>query len=147
MVGDEKMDLIDKNSTILLFDYLTSNKIINSSKDYILELAAGNGRITESVLCKLFNNIDVLEQSKNLALNLKKIKFKNVNIKTILINNVQSFYFERKYDVIFARWLFGNLTDSDALSFLLKCKLNLAKNGVIIIKDNINEKKQFILEN
>ena len=62
MVGDEKMDLIDKNSTILLFDYLTSNKIINSSKDYILELAAGNGRITESVLCKLFNNIDVLEQ-------------------------------------------------------------------------------------
>ena len=140
MVGNKEMDLIDKNSTLKLFNYLNSKKIINIPGDYIFELAAGNGRVTESILCKLFSKIDVLEQSDKLASNIQILQKDNKNIKTIYVKNVENFYFRRKYNIIFAERLFGNLTDSDVLSVLLKCKFNLEENGIIIIKDNINKK-------
>ena len=91
MVGNKEMDLIDKKSTLKLFNYLNSEKIINIQEDYIFELAAGNGRVTESILCKLFNNIDVLEQSEKLASNIQIRQNNNKNIIAIKLKILKVF--------------------------------------------------------
>ena len=133
------MNLSDKNSTKELFNFLTSKKLINPKEDYIFEIAAGNGRIIKDILCELFSKIDVLEPSQALASYIEKMKDSNPNIKPIYITSVENFYFERKYNILFAGWLVGNLTDANALSFLIKCRTNIHENGIFIIKDNLNE--------
>ena len=140
MVGTEYMDSIDKIDTKnLIINLFKDNKI--SEEDYIFDVAAGYGRVTRDIFCEYFKNIDVLEPSKALASCLEVLKNAYPMIKNIYVTSVDQFCFERKYNIIFASWLFGNITDTIALQFLVKCKLNLYKNGIIIIKDNIGEIK------
>lgn len=43
----------------------------------------------------------------------------------------------RKYDVIWAQWVLGHLTDDDLVAFFRRCIDGLSRNGVIVIKENV----------
>lgn len=42
-----------------------------------------------------------------------------------------------RYDVIWCQWVLGHLTDEDFLAFFRRCKLGLAQNGIIVVKENV----------
>ena len=135
MVGDAEMDTIDTEGTKYIIDYLSSHQIINIKEDYILEVAAGIGRVTH-ILCQRFTKIDVLEPYN--AKEIRILKETNSQIKKIYEATAEKFEFSKKYNVLFGSWLFGNLTDIDAVIFLIKCQKNIEANGIFIIKENIN---------
>ena len=43
----------------------------------------------------------------------------------------------KRYDVIWCQWVLGQLSDDDLVSFFKRCKLGLANNGIIIVKENV----------
>ena len=83
----------------------------------------------------MVSKIDILEPYYKSE--IKVMKQSNPQIKEIYNTTAENFDFKKKYNVIFGSWLFGNLTDKNAVKFLIKCKANLEANGVFIIKENI----------
>jgi protein N-terminal methyltransferase len=41
-----------------------------------------------------------------------------------------------RYDVIWVQWVLGHLPDDDFVAFFKRCKLGLAPNGFICVKEN-----------
>ena len=44
------------------------------------------------------------------------------------------------YDVIWCQWVVGQLRDEHLVKFFTRCKDGIAENGLIVLKDNINDK-------
>lgn len=40
------------------------------------------------------------------------------------------------YDLVWAQWVLGHLTDTDFVGLLSRCRLALRPNGVVVVKDN-----------
>jgi len=133
----ELIDADEKGTQQLLLDLKAQNLIHDD--DYLMELAAGVGRITKNILVKWFSKIDTLEPSKVLADKIVALKKNYKQIKKIYVTTGEDFKFERKYNVIFATWLFGNINDYHALKLLIKCRENLDDNGIFVLKENISE--------
>ena len=149
LVGNEQLKLVDEKSTTEILNLLKNSAMQNNKTtqlNYLLELAVGAGRLT-NIFVKYFNEIDLLEPSKEVfEESLNDLKSKHAIIKNIYFFKAEEFIFEKKYDVIFASWLIGNMSDIKLLKFLIECRLNLTENGIIIFKDNVcdNGKHSFI---
>jgi protein N-terminal methyltransferase len=138
VAGNQKLRDIDEKNINILLDELEKKKLINPKNDYLFELAAGVGRITKNIFVKRFGKIDALEPAKPLADQLTKLK-KDINqIKNVYVMKAEDFKYDKKYNVVFASWFLENLTDSNALKFLIDTRKQLEKNGVIILKENIS---------
>ena len=138
------MDLVDQSSTTSLLKYLEFKKYFDPKRSRIFEFAAGIGRATKN-LCNWCDSIDVLEPYENFSNEIEKMKLSMPKIANIYKNTVEDFEFEfgKKYDMLFAGWLLGNLTDMEILKFLKKYKSTLTPNGIFIIKDNFADSNTF----
>lgn len=52
------------------------------------------------------------------------------------VNGLQQFDFQERYDCVWVQWVFSQLNDEDAVTFLKKAKASLNEGGVIILKEN-----------
>jgi protein N-terminal methyltransferase len=41
------------------------------------------------------------------------------------------------YDLVWAQWVLGHLTDNDVVSLLGRCRASLRPNGAVVVKDNV----------
>lgn len=57
------------------------------------------------------------------------------------MKGLQEFEFEHKYDVVWVQWVLCYLTDEDLLSFLAKCRANLADpaKSMLFVKENVHD--------
>lgn len=136
--SDKNLRNTDVNSTITLIDGLIEDKILKN-KESVFEFAAGTGRVTEGVLTKYFNHIDVLEISTKLSEYLKILsKNKDLKIKTVYNVKAEGFKFEQKYDMIYGQGFLESLSDIEVLKHFINMRNNLNNEGIIIIKENIS---------
>lgn len=137
-----EIDLIDSCATI-------KNLIIkeNISTNYAIDCAAGIGRVSEQILTKYFTNIDLLEQDKKFIEFCQKNFAQNPQVKNIFCDSLQNFQFNSLYDTFWIQWGLENLDEKDSINFLIKCKNNLTKNGVIILKENISPEEYIDIDN
>ena len=133
--GFENLHLPDVKCSCELLNGLISTKQLNPGRS--LDCAAGIGRVTEFVLCNYFNEIDLVEKDKKF-IDKCKVKFSgNKKIKNIYLSPLESFKFEKKYDLIWIQWCLENLEDEDLEPFLNKCYNHLNNDGLIIVKENL----------
>ena len=143
--GFENSHLPDVKCSCELLNGLILSKQLNPGTS--LDCGAGIGRVTEYVLCNFFKEIDLVEKDKKF-IEKCKIKFKgNDKIKNIYMSPLESFKFEKNYDLIWVQWCLENLEDEDLEPFLNKCYEHLNDNGIIIVKENLynfdeDEKKE-----
>jgi len=106
-------------------------------KDRGLDCGAGIGRITRNLLKRHLEAVDLVEQNKN---------FIEAAVKYVGDDHQGEFFHcglqdfvpkEGAYDVIWCQWVTGQLTDPHFVEFLKRCSKGLAKNGVIVWKENL----------
>ena len=133
--GFENSHLPDVKCSCELLNGLILSKQLNPGSS--LDCGAGIGRVTENVLCNFFKEIDLVEKDKKF-IDKCKIKFSGNNkIRKIYMCPLESFEFEKKYDLIWVQWCLENLEDEDLEPFLRKCYDNLNDDGIIIVKENL----------
>ena len=133
--GFESSHLPDVKCSCELLNGLILSKQLNPGSS--LDCGAGIGRVTEYVLCNFFKEIDLVERDKKF-IDKCKIKFSSNNkIRKIYMSSLETFKFEKKYDLIWVQWCLENLEDEDLEPFLKKCYENLNDDGIIIVKENL----------
>ena len=133
--GFENSQLPDVKCSCELLNGLILTKQLNPGS--CLDCGAGIGRVTEYVLSNFFKEIDLVERDKKFIEKCKTKFSGNSKIKNIYMSPLESFKFERKYDLIWIQWCLENLEDEDLEPFLNKCYTHLNDDGLIIVKENL----------
>lgn len=111
-----------------------------------LDGGAGIGRLTERILAKHFDKIDVIEL---VPLYIEKLKEKMQPYAGVLDHVVQSGLQDatlpvgEKYDLIVLNWVIQYLTDDHVVELFQKCRNALSERGVIFVKENMPEGNWF----
>ena len=133
--GFENSHLPDVKCSCELLNGLILSKQLTPGN--ALDCGAGIGRVTEYVLSNFFKEIDLVEKDKKF-IEKCKVKFSGNNkIKNIYSSPLESFKFEKKYDLIWIQWCLENLEDEDLEPFINKCYNHLNEDGIIIVKENL----------
>lgn len=112
-----------------------------------IDCGAGIGRVAKHLLCPLFEQVDLVEQSSHFVETAKQT-IKHPHMRNFYTVGLQSFFqppITVKYDVIWIQWVMSQLTDIDFISFLQRCKQALNPGGYVVAKEN-TAKKGFILD-
>ncbi|KAK7094851.1 N-terminal Xaa-Pro-Lys N-methyltransferase 1-like [Littorina saxatilis] len=106
-----------------------------------LDCGAGIGRITKRLLLPMFETVDMVELSQKFCDAAREFIGKDSSrVDRIKCCGLQDFTPEPgRYDVIWCQWVLSHLRDDDLVAFLRRCQMGLAKNGVIIVKENIGQ--------
>ena len=112
-------------------DLVTSQQLLKifatriSGFDRAIDMGAGIGRVTHSLLMPNFKTVDVLEPSK---VQLDKTReLYGTKISNYYNLGMQDFNFEHKYDCIWFQWVLMYLTDTDLVSVLKKSRDSLVE--------------------
>jgi len=135
MDGFESVNDFDVADSCKILENLITTKQIEPN--YIIDCAAGIGRVSQYVLTKYFSQIDIFERDQKFVNYCKNNFAQNSKIKEISCNSLQDFQFNKLYDVIWVQWCLQDLQDDDLAAFLIRCKNSLTTSGVIIVKENI----------
>mmetsp|Transcript_40794 Transcript_40794/g.66154 ORF Transcript_40794/g.66154 Transcript_40794/m.66154 type:complete len:240 (+) Transcript_40794:23-742(+) len=107
------------------------------------DCGAGIGRITKHMLSKRFSHVDVVESDARF---LEKAKEELTDSKAqhrFILEGLQSWVPEpQTYDLIWAQWVLGHLTDDDLIAFLKRCKTGLKPDGWIVLKENTSKQER-----
>ncbi|KAH7203556.1 alpha-N-methyltransferase NTM1 [Fusarium oxysporum] len=103
----------------------------------VLEGGAGIGRITEGLLLKLADQVDVVEPV---------VKFTETLRGKPGVGEIHNVGLEKwepsegaVYDLIWIQWCIGHLNDEELVQFLERCKSVLEKeHGLIVFKENLS---------
>lgn len=112
---------------------------------YAADCGAGIGRISKHLLLHTFEKVDLVEQSSSFLDKAKEyIGSKLISkVGSFMPVSLQDFVPEpNKYDIIWAQWVLGHLTDAHFVRFLEDCTKGLKPNGMIIVKENITSSGQ-----
>lgn len=108
------------------------------SRRVALDCGAGIGRVTKHLLIPLYQTVDVVEQDTKFASTIKEYVADAAKLGTVFNMGLQQFTpAAQKYDLIWSQWVLGHLTDDDLVAFFKRCILGLARNGVMVIKENV----------
>ena len=109
--GFENSHLPDVKCSCELLNGLILSKQLTPGN--ALDCGAGIGRVTEYVLSNFFKEIDLVEKDKKF-IEKCKVKFSGNNkIKNIYSSPLESFKFEKKYDLIWIQWCLENLEEKE----------------------------------
>ncbi|KAJ9131651.1 Alpha N-terminal protein methyltransferase 1 [Pleurostoma richardsiae] len=101
-----------------------------------LEGGAGIGRITEGLLLKVAEEVDVIEPVAKFTEALRE----KGSVRSIFNVGLERWRPDEgaKYDLIWVQWCVGHLTDEQLVRFLKTCKGVLQPDGLIIVKENLS---------
>ena len=110
-----------------------------------LDVAAGIGRVSGATLLTLCDRVDVqdgcgpfIDQAR------KDLAWAGPRVERFITETMQEFHPEGgRYDLVWIQWCIGSLTDDDLVEFLKRIRASLADGGVIVIKDNVVDTKDF----
>ncbi|XP_023209798.1 N-terminal Xaa-Pro-Lys N-methyltransferase 1-B-like isoform X2 [Centruroides sculpturatus] len=114
-----------------------------------IDCGAGIGRITKHFLLKIFDIVDMVEQSQRFLDHAREYIGSEANrVDKLICCGLQDFVPEpNTYDVVWCQWVTGHLTNDHFITFLKRCKASLRKNGVIVIKDNLSSTDEVEMDN
>ncbi|CAG9771760.1 unnamed protein product [Ceutorhynchus assimilis] len=119
-------------------------------REYALDCGAGIGRVTKFLLTDLFDKVDMVEQNPiflEKARNYLGTNLLDKKIGKMFPIGLQDFIPEPcQYDVIWAQWVLGHLTDDDFVKFFINCQTGLKPNGVIIAKENVTFTEEIVVD-
>ncbi|KAF5020973.1 hypothetical protein F66182_6985 [Fusarium sp. NRRL 66182] len=103
----------------------------------VLEGGAGIGRVTEGLLLKVADQVDIVEPVA---------KFTDTLSRKPGVGDIYNVGLEKwepakgvKYDLIWIQWCIGHLNDDELLQFLERCKAALEReHGIIVFKENLS---------
>ncbi|CAG8537650.1 3921_t:CDS:2 [Ambispora gerdemannii] len=111
---------------------------------YACDCGAGIGRLTKNLLTKVFDRVDLVEQTPKFIQHAQN-EYLRQEIGT---GKVGEFYCvglqefspdPGKYDLIWCQWVLEHLTDDDLVTFFVRAKKGLRPNsGIIGVKENVN---------
>ncbi|OAA42553.1 hypothetical protein NOR_04684 [Metarhizium rileyi] len=105
--------------------------------DSVLEGGAGIGRVTEGLLLRVSECVDIIEPISKFTTSLQT----KAGIRTIYNIGLEDWQPSpgRQYDLIWLQWCLGHLTDEQLLLFFIASKAALTPiTGLIVVKENIN---------
>ncbi|XP_040169243.1 N-terminal Xaa-Pro-Lys N-methyltransferase 1 [Anopheles arabiensis] len=107
-------------------------------RKWALDCGAGIGRISKNLLLPWFDQVDLVEQDEHFCETARKeLADFTSKLGTVFNSGLQDFIPEEgRYDIIWAQWVLGHLTDEDAVQFFVRCAKGLARGGMIVIKEN-----------
>ncbi|XP_035895842.1 N-terminal Xaa-Pro-Lys N-methyltransferase 1 [Anopheles stephensi] len=103
-----------------------------------LDCGAGIGRISKNLLLPLFEQVDLVEQDEHFCQTARtELADFGSKLGTVFNAGLQDFVPEPgRYDIIWAQWVLGHLTDEDTVRFLERCTNALTRGGMIVMKEN-----------
>lgn len=104
------------------------------------------GRITEGLLLKISEMVDIVEPIAKFSDNLRGKggvgQIFNVGLEDW--SPIQSD--DLRYDLIWNQWCLGHLTDAQLVVYLEKCTKVLKDGGLIIVKENMSTAEEDIFD-
>ena len=106
-----------------------------------LDVGAGIGRVTAGFLSRICKTVDIVEPIAAFA---SQVAAQNMagsgTVGDVSVIGLQDWTPKPgiKYDVIWAQWCLGHLTDTQLVDFLKKGKGCLRKDGWIVVKENMS---------
>ena len=102
-----------------------------------LDCGAGVGRVTSSVLLKVAEHVHLVEVSEKLlaqaatglAAHEARVELQQASLREFAPP-------ANAYDLVWAQWVLGHLTDTDVVALLVRCREALRPGGAVVVKDN-----------
>ena len=103
-----------------------------------LDCGAGVGRVSEGVLLRVCETVDLVEVSPPLLERARErlAPFGARRVNFILASLRDFAPDSRTYDLVWMQWVLGHLTDPDVVLLLQRCRAALAHGGCLVVKDN-----------
>jgi protein N-terminal methyltransferase len=102
-----------------------------------LDCGAGVGRVTSGVLLRVAEHVHLVEVSEHLLREARtklsesaaRIEFEQASLREFAPP-------PGSYNLVWAQWVLGHLTDTDVVGLLARCRTALRAGGVVVVKDN-----------
>ncbi|CAG8481368.1 7800_t:CDS:10 [Ambispora leptoticha] len=111
---------------------------------YACDCGAGIGRITKNLLTKMFDRVDLVEQTPKFIQHAQNEHLRQ----EVAAGKIGEFYCvglqefspdPGRYDLIWCQWVLEHLTDDDLVAFFVRSKKGLRPDsGIICVKENVN---------
>jgi protein N-terminal methyltransferase len=102
------------------------------------DCGAGIGRVTNHLLAKRFDKVDLFERSTKLIEFARESLAGNPHVGEFFNSDLKDIKFNHKYDVIWVQMVTGYFDDEELVAFYKKCKDALTQNGVVVFKDFVS---------
>lgn len=103
----------------------------------VCDCGAGIGRITDGFLCKIADQVDLVEPVRSFT---DQVKAENVG--RIFNLGLEDWDPEAEacgpYDMIWNQWCLSQITDAQVVSYLKRLQRVLSTSGFIIVKENLS---------
>jgi protein N-terminal methyltransferase len=101
-----------------------------------LEGGAGIGRVTDGLLLRLADAVDVVEPMAKFTAALEG----RPGVRTIFNVGLEDWRPEEgvRYGLVWTQWCVGHLTDEQLVAYLRRCGEVLDEGGVVVIKENLS---------
>ena len=109
-----------------------------------LDVGAGIGRVTAGFLSRICKTTDIVEPIAAFASQVAAQKMAGSGtVGDVSVIGLQDWVPKPgvKYDLIWAQWCLGHLTDAQLVEFLKKSKGCLRRDGWIVVKENMSNDK------
>ena len=100
-----------------------------------LDCGAGIGRVSEGVLLKVYEQVQLVEVSDTLLLKAKE-RLDGKRCEFVRASLREFTPAADSLDTAWLQWVLGHLTDTDVLGLLRRCRAALRPGGAIVVKEN-----------
>jgi protein N-terminal methyltransferase len=133
---DQQFQQTEISISFKLLDFLEQS--LHIKLDRVADCGAGIGRVTDHLLSKRFNTVDLYERSEKLLQFAQQTFQGNPRIGDFINTDLKEVDFKHKYDVIWVQMVSGYFDDEELVDFYVKCRDALTPNGVVVFKDFIS---------
>lgn len=133
---DQQFQKTEISISFLLLDYLEQTMRLKLQR--AADCGAGIGRVTNHLLSKRFDTVDLYERSSKLLQFAQESLQGNPRVGEFINTDLKQVQFKHKYDVIWVQMVSGYFDDEELVDFYKKCKDALTADGVVVFKDFIS---------
>lgn len=118
-----------------------------SGNQRALDCGAGIGRVARHLLCRLFQQVDLLEPNPSFLAEAAR-QLEGMPAKGQLIQGSLQDYSPTAghYDVIWLQWVLLYLKDVDLIECLSRCAIALRPGGMIFVKENVSSGEHLVVD-
>ena len=107
-----------------------------------VDCGAGIGRVTAGCLSKICKAVDLVEPVESFAVVAKALELSDCEMGDVYMTGLEDWVPAKEYDVIWAQWVVGHLTDAQLVKFLIRCKAAVGEHGWIVLKENLSTDRE-----